>query len=208
VRTVEEDAMVGRGERIAALMLLALLAACGRKVDGVLYTTMDGGGKRVPASEVVVVPATKRSERALVQFCSEQRKRAAESEAGRVVLERRSVQLAADAERERARRGWSRKWRQLMDQSTAVSDSARSIPSEALASSSPLAQKLAVARATTNRKGEFHLTKVPYGKHLLVATADDDWGDIISVGWFRATHADLVTERAMPGCGLGEDFRR
>jgi hypothetical protein len=200
--------MVGRGERSAALMLLALLAACGRKVDGVLYTTMDGGGKRVAGSEVVVVPATKRSETALVQFCREQSKRAAESEAARVVLERRSAQLAVDAERERARRGWSRKWRQLLDQSTAVSDSARSIPSEALASSSPIAQKLAVARATTNPKGEFHLTKVPYGKHLLVATADDDWGDIISVGWFRTTRADLVTERAMPGCGLGEDFRR
>jgi hypothetical protein len=197
--------MLARSGSIAVLMLLA---ACGRKVNGVLYSTMDGGGTRVAASEVVVVPATKRSEAALVQFCREQRKRGAESDSLRLVLGRRSAQLAADAERERSRRGWSRRWRELMNQSTAVSDSARSVPSEALNSSGPLAQKLAVARATTNPNGEYHLTGVPYGKHVLVATADDDWGDVISVGLIRPTKADLITERAMPGCGLGADFRR
>lgn len=197
--------MFGRSGRIAALMLLA---ACGRKIDGVLYSTQDGAGKRLAASEVVVVPATNRTEAALAQFCREQRKRGADSDALRVRLEQRSRQLWAEAERERARNGWSRRWRQLSSQSTATSESAHAVPSDALASSRKVAQDLAVAKATTDSNGEFHLTKVPFGKHLLVATEDDDWGDVISVGLFRTTKADLVTERAMPGCVLGADFRR
>jgi membrane-bound lytic murein transglycosylase B len=187
---------------------LTLSTACGRNVDGVLYST-DGGSNRLAAREVVAVPASRRTERALEQFCREQAKRGAESDSLRARLERRSVQLMSEAERERARNGWSSKWRQLVNQSDRVSDSARAVPYEALSSSRRVAQELAVAKATTNGKGEFHLTGVPFGKHLLVATADDDWGDVISVAMFRpTTKADLSTERALPGCVFGAGFRR
>ena len=197
--------MRARALPVAAVILLT---ACGRKIDGVLYSTMDGGGKRIAASEVVAVPANGRTREALAKFCRDQKQRGADSDSLRAQLERRSAELAGEAEVERARNGWSRRWKQLMGESTAFSDSARAVPMEALSSSSGVAKELAVARATTNPNGEFHLAGVPMGKYLLVSTADDDWGDVISVGLFGGTRADVNTEVAMPGCALGSDFRR
>ena len=196
--------MLGRVGRIAALMLLA---ACGRKIDGVLYSTMDGGGKRLADREVVVVPATSATAKALGQFCREQAKRTAALDSVQARFERRSSQLSSDAAQELARNGASRRWKQLMNESAAAADSAHTTPFDS-ETASKVARELAVARVTTNRNGEFHLTKVPFGKHLLVATAEDDWGDVIAVGFFRPTKADLSTDRAMPGCVLGADFRR
>jgi hypothetical protein len=196
--------MFGRVGRIAALMLLA---ACGRKIDGVLYSTMDGGGKRLADREVVVVPATSRTADALAQFCREQVKRSAALDSVQARFERRSQQLSADAAQELARNGASRRWRQLLNEATAAQDSARTTAFDSV-TAGKVARELAVARVTTNRNGEFHITKVPFGKHLLVATAEDDWGDVISVGFFQPTKADLSTDRAMPGCVLGSDFGR
>lgn len=196
--------MLGRGRCIAALMLLM---ACGRKVDGVLYSTMDGGGKRLADREVVAVPATNRTAKALDQFCRDQVKRSADLDSLQARLERRSVQLSSQAAQEQARNGSSRRWRQLIDEATAAQDSAHTTAFDSV-TAGKVARELADARATTNREGEFHLTKVPFGKHILVATAEDDWGEVFSVGLLRPTKADLSTDRAMPGCVLGSDFRR
>jgi len=200
--------MRDRVRYVTMLIFLAASAACGRKIDGVLYSTMDAGGKRLANREVVAVPANSRTENALAQFCGEVAKRGADSDSLRVRLERRSNQLLVEASQEQARNGWSQRWKQLTGQSTAAYDSARSVPLEALASSVKVAQDLADARATTNANGEFHLASVPIGKHLLVATADDDWGDVFIVGYFKPVVADLSTDRAMPGCVLGKDFQR
>lgn len=198
--------MVGR---VTCVATLAVLTACGRKVDGVLYATTDGAGQRLAGREVVAVPASGSTERKLKKFCTDQAKHGATADSLRSVLERRSVQLMTDANRERARNGWSKRWRQLVNQSEATTDSARSVPLfEAMSGSGKLAQELAVARAVTNNEGEYHLSKVSMGKVILVATAEDDWGDVISVGPFRATKADLSLDLAMPGCILGEGFRK
>jgi hypothetical protein len=195
--------------RVGFAAAMMLLAACGRKVDGVLYSTTEGAGQRLANREVVAVPATGSTERALRKFCAEQAKHGADADTLRSRLERRSVQLMGDANRERARNGWSKRWRQLVNRSESTTDSARAVPLfEAMAGSGKLAQQLASARATTNGDGEFHLTKVSMGKVILVATADDDWGDVISVGPFRPTKADLGLDQAMPGCILGAGFRR
>lgn len=188
-------------------MAVVFVAACGRKVDGVLYSTMDGAGKRLADREVVVVPATSRTAKALAQFCRDQTKRSADLDSLQARYERRSAQRAAEAEQERLRNGASRRWKQLITESATLSDSAHTTPFDSV-TASKVARDLAVARATTNSNGEFHLTKVPFGKHLLVATAEDDWGDVISVGLFRPTKADLSMDRAMPGCVLGSDFER
>jgi hypothetical protein len=193
--------------RVGRITVLVLLAACGRKIDGVLYSTTDGGGKRIAASEVVVVSATGTTEKALAQFCRDQAKRSADLDSLQARFERRSAQLYADAAKEQARNGSSGRWRQLMTESTALADSAHTTPFDTV-TSAKVARELAVARATTNGNGEFHLTGVPFGKVMLVSTADDDWGDVISVALFGTTKADLSTERAMPGCVLGADFRR
>lgn len=193
---------------VTLLMLVAGSAACGRKIDGVLYSTMDGGGKRLAGQEVVSVPANSRTRNALAEFCGAVAKRGVDSDSLRARLERRSNQLLVEASQEQARNGWSQRWKQLTSQSTAAADSARAVPLEALASSSKVAQELADARATTNASGEFHLAGVPIGKHLMVATEDDHWGDVFVVGYFRPVVADLSTDRAMPGCVLGKDFQR
>ena len=200
--------MQSRVSCVTMLVFLAASAACGRKIDGVLYSTMDGGGKRLAAQEVVAVPANSRTRNALAQFCGEVAKRGAGSDSLRARLERRSNQLLVEASQEQARNGWSQRWKQLTSQSTAAADSARAVPLEALASSSQVAQALADARATTNANGEFHLVGVPIGKHLVVATEDDHWGDVFVVGYFRPSVVDVSTDRAMPGCVLGADFSR
>jgi hypothetical protein len=196
--------MRARGGWIVAVVLVA---ACGRKVDGVLYSTTEGAGKRLADREVVVVPATNRTAKALAQFCRDQVKRSADLDSVQGRFERRSMQLSAEASQELARNGSSQRWKQLINASAAASDSAHTTPFDSV-TAAKVASELAVARATTNRNGEFHLTKVPFGKHLLVATAEDDWGDVISVGLFRPTKADLSTDQAMPGCVLGANFER
>src|SRR2546421_1202870 len=108
--------MLGRITRIAALMLLA---ACGRKVDGVLYSTMDGGGKRLGGKEVLAVPASGKTEKALAKFCHEVAKRSAGADTLRARLERHSGQLMADAEREQTRNGQSQRWRKFINEAQA-----------------------------------------------------------------------------------------
>ena len=120
--------MRGRVRCVTMLIFLATSAACGRKIDGVLYSTMDAGGKRLANREVVAVPANSRTENALAQFCSEVAKRGADSDSLRVRLERRSNQLLVEASQEQARNGWSQRWKQLTSQSTVASDSARAVP--------------------------------------------------------------------------------
>jgi hypothetical protein len=156
--------------------------------------------------EILVVPAG-RIQSALDDFCEEQKKVAARSDSFRVTLEGRSRQLSVDAARERARNGPSHKWYQLITQAGTVADSSRAVPYEALASTLPVAKKLAVARGRTNGAGEFHITGVPMGRHRLFAVGDDDWGDVVTVGPFRPTKVDLGVDQALPGCFLAEEMR-
>src|SRR5438477_469539 len=126
-------AMHSRVNCVTMLVFLASSAACGRKIDGVLYDK-DVGGKRLANREVVAVPANGKTRDALAQFCGEVAKRGADSDSLRARLERRTVQLAGEAAQEQSRNGWSQKWKQLTNESTAASDSARAVPLEALAS--------------------------------------------------------------------------
>lgn len=188
------------------LTALVLLAACGRKIDGVLLSSTEARGKPLANREVLVVPAGK-IESALDRFCAEQTKVAARSDSFRVTLEGRSRQIAGDAARERSKNGPSRKWYQLINLSVAVADSSRSVPYESLASTYPVANKLAVARGRTNGAGEFHMTGVPMGRHRLFAVGDDDWSDVITVGPFRPTKTDLGLDQALPGCFLADELK-
>jgi hypothetical protein len=190
---------------LGLIAALALLSACGRRIDGVLYTSTEAKGKTLANREILVVPAGKVGS-ALDKFCADQKKVAARSDSFRVTLEGRSRQLAVDAARERARNGPSHKWYQLITLSGAVADSSRAVPYETLASTFPVAKKLAVARGRTNGAGEFHIAGVPIGRHRLFAVGDDDWGDVILVGPFRPTKVDLGLDEALPGCFLADEL--